>query len=196
MPNLYKRTHAELLNAKSYRSDGSEMLNGYKKLHSGGYKIYSAKDSMYMLRPFFPHFEFERVVVCGLDRKLNVVSARQLFSGGPESVDANPNMIAHSLLCDLATYYVLCHNHPEGHSLSPSDKDKEFTKLCDKACRREGLIMLDHMIICEDRFWSFRRNGAMPRLDPSDVCDDARGLLSWREKTVWFGAKRVGDIIW
>lgn len=172
------------------------MLNGYRAMHRRGYRIQSAQDSMFLLRPFYPHFNFERVIVCGMDKDLNLIYAKQMFSGGYDTVDANPYRVIRLLRESGVAFYILSHNHPEGHLLNPSGRDKDFTRDCDRIGRQDGLIMLDHMIICQDRFWSFRRNGAMRRLKPEDLVRDARGGLRWRESEGWFGKRKVDDIIW
>lgn len=189
-------SHIELLKAKSYAENGEEMLNGYRLLHQRGYRIRRALDSMFILRPFFPHFNMERVIVCGLDNQLNVIYAKQMFSGTKDRVDANPNMVVRKMLEANAEFYIICHNHPEGHSLKPSAKDREFTKMCDNKGRRNGLVMLDHMVICQHRYWSFRRNGGMRKVAPEDVGDLTRPMMKWRESVGWFGRKKIGDIQW
>lgn len=62
-----------------------------------------------------------------------------------------------ALLCG-AVYIILVHNHPSG-DISPSKDDKELTKRIKDAGNLIGIPVLDHLIIGDECFYSFREHG-------------------------------------
>jgi DNA repair protein RadC len=53
---------------------------------------------------------------------------------------------------------VLIHNHPTGNP-EPSVEDKELTKEIEEAAKMLGLVLLDHVIIGSESYFSFRLEG-------------------------------------
>ena len=49
---------------------------------------------------------------------------------------------------------ILVHNHPSTNP-SPSKADVEMTMKLRNACEACGIELLDHVIICDDSFFSF-----------------------------------------
>lgn len=68
------------------------------------------------------------------------------------SID-NRTVIRQALLKNAAGIIVL-HNHPSG-TARPSAADIRFTQSLRKACTLMGLILIDHLIITENSFFSF-----------------------------------------
>ncbi len=57
-------------------------------------------------------------------------------------------------------FFILLHNHPDGKSL-PSEEDKAFTRRVKETGKLLGLELLDHIVLGEDGFYSFRENGLL-----------------------------------
>ena len=55
---------------------------------------------------------------------------------------------------------ILAHNHPGGDP-TPSRKDIEFTKEIKKAGLIIGIEVLDHIIVGEENYVSFRESGLL-----------------------------------
>ena len=62
---------------------------------------------------------------------------------------------------------VLIHNHPAG-TLEPSEEDKDFTDKMIQACRLVNTPVLDHVIITENSYLSFKETGLLERLEASN----------------------------
>jgi DNA repair protein RadC len=60
----------------------------------------------------------------------------------------------------LATSIILCHNHPSGN-LQPSQADTDITKKLAEAGKVLDIPVLDHIIIGENRYFSFADEGMM-----------------------------------
>jgi DNA repair protein RadC len=63
---------------------------------------------------------------------------------------------------DLATAIIVCHNHPSGH-LEPSKEDMEITNRLHEAGTIMGIPVLDHLIISQTGFFSFKQEGLFPK---------------------------------
>jgi len=62
-----------------------------------------------------------------------------------------------ALKCN-ASSIVLIHNHPSGN-LQPSEQDKAITKKLREASKLLDLLLLDHLIISREGYYSFADNG-------------------------------------
>lgn len=60
-----------------------------------------------------------------------------------------------------ASAVVLCHNHPSG-LCSPSPKDEETTKAMVRAASLLGIVVLDHIILTRNGYFSFLEHGMLP----------------------------------
>ena len=88
--------------------------------------------------------------------------------GGVDScaVDVK-NIFKHALL-NNASYIICFHNHPSGYTL-PSREDEKFTERLVTAGRILNLPMIDHIIVGDDDFYSFRENGKLEIFPESDA---------------------------
>jgi DNA repair protein RadC len=59
-----------------------------------------------------------------------------------------------------ASGIILVHNHPGGDP-TPSLQDKDLTQRIKKAADEVGLRVLDHLVVAEDRYYSFQDRGAL-----------------------------------
>ena len=53
---------------------------------------------------------------------------------------------------------MLSHNHPSG-STKPSPQDIMITKQIKDGCKAIGLVLLDHLIMTEETYYSFADEG-------------------------------------
>jgi DNA repair protein RadC len=96
----------------------------------------------------------ERFILLLLDRR-NVVSEVMDIEHG--TVDqANPYIrdIIEMAIRYNAPSIIVAHNHPSG-SITPSDADKRFTKSLMMAAKATGIGFFDHIIIGDNRYFSF-----------------------------------------
>ena len=64
-----------------------------------------------------------------------------------------------AILCN-ATVVALCHNHPSGNNRASGDDDR-ITQRVEKACQTMRLYFLDHLIITDGDYYSYRENGKL-----------------------------------
>ena len=101
-------------------------------------------------------------------RLLEPMAVEIVAVGGVDScaVDVK-NIFKHALL-NNASYIICFHNHPSGYTL-PSREDEKFTERLVTAGRILNLPMIDHIIVGDDDFYSFRENGKLEIFPESDA---------------------------
>jgi len=73
---------------------------------------------------------------------------------------ADPKVIFKAALKACESGIILCHNHPSGE-LDPSNEDLALTKRLVDAGKMLDLKILDHLIICNDGYYSFGDEGIL-----------------------------------
>ena len=98
-------------------------------------------------------------LIC-LDTKGHPIGFFAISKGTVKSSFCNPREVLIRALLSGATGIVLAHNHPSGDS-TPSIDDMHVTKRLKEACQIIGIEFWDHIIVCEENFTSFAREGLL-----------------------------------
>jgi DNA repair protein RadC len=93
--------------------------------------------------------------VFGLNRKHRVIYQDCLFIGGMDNCPVDIRILFRRLLTVGASAFIIVHNHPGGDSL-PSKEDKQITRNVEGAANILGLKFLDHIVISDDGYTSFK----------------------------------------
>ena len=72
----------------------------------------------------------------------------------------NITTIAKFLINQLATGFIVFHNHPSG-KLEPSNSDKDLTEKLKTGMKLLDIALLDHLIITEESYYSFADEGTL-----------------------------------
>ena len=102
-------------------------------------------------------FDQEHLVAVYLDGKNKIIKKKIIFVGTVNSATANPREILHFAVKTLAASLLVAHNHPSGDP-NPSDADSVFTQRIASACDIIGLQFIDHIIVGDDCYFSFKEN--------------------------------------
>jgi DNA repair protein RadC len=106
----------------------------------------------------------EHFKVLFLDPKNQILEEKTLFEGTVDSSAVYPREIMKDALrCD-ATALIFVHNHPSGDP-DPSLCDREITRELVFAARVMQLKVLDHIVIGNNRFYSFADHGLIEEYD-------------------------------
>lgn len=84
----------------------------------------------------------------------------KVSEGGVGSCPVDPKIIFSAALKCLATGIVLTHNHPSGNT-NPSEIDKRLTKKLSEGAKLLDIDLLDHLIVSDCQYHSFREHGDM-----------------------------------
>lgn len=102
----------------------------------------------------------EQFYVLLLDRKNQLFAYKQISNGGVSATFTDPKLIFQTALLCHATQLILVHNHPSGN-IEPSKNDIQLTKRLKTLGDLLDLLILDHIIIAQDNYYSFADEGVM-----------------------------------
>ena len=103
------------------------------------------------------HEEFWVVL---LDRRNQVMEVRNISKGGVSGTVADAKLIFKPAIEKLASAIILAHNHPSGN-LRPSAADIQLTNKLVKAGGHLDIEVLDHLIIGNRSYYSFKDEGVI-----------------------------------
>jgi DNA repair protein RadC len=95
-----------------------------------------------------------------LDNKKNLIDYKLLFIGTINISAVHPREIFKEAYLLSAASIICIHNHPSGNAI-PSEEDKKVTSNLIKIGKLLGIEVVDHIIICENGFYSFFENNDM-----------------------------------
>ena len=102
------------------------------------------------------HLDHEEFHIILLDNKCHLISVQEVSRGSINSTMMPVREIARYALSANASSIILIHNHPSGDS-SPSTEDISSTKQILEAMKLIGITLIDHIIIGDNVYTSFKR---------------------------------------
>ena len=123
-------------------------------------KISKTEDAFLYFRPRMQDLTTEECHLLMLNNNLKIINSVMLSHGGlvGTAVDLR-ELLRHALLAQ-ATSVILCHNHPSGN-LRPSKEDDNLTEKASKVCQTMGIKFLDHLIVSDDKYYSYSEQGRL-----------------------------------
>lgn len=121
------------------------------------------KDSKTSFERFLSHIDDmkqEHFLVMYLDQSFHELKVECISNGGTTNVIADPRIIFKQALTYGATCIILGHNHPSGNP-RPSKDDRQLTQKIVSAGKLLDIAVVDHIIIGNERYYSFRDHGEM-----------------------------------
>ncbi len=103
----------------------------------------------------------EEFCVIYLDAQNQIIEFEIIQKGVVNQAVVYPRQVLESALKKKASAIILAHNHPSGH-VRPSDADIRLTKTIQETAKILDILVHDHIIVGENRFFSFREEGLMP----------------------------------
>ena len=106
----------------------------------------------------------ECFIVVFLDAKNKVIAVKTLFEGTLTGSSVYPREVVLAALNHHAAALIFSHNHPSGDP-SPSAEDITITRQLVLACRVMGITVHEHLIIGDNRYFSFADEGYIARIN-------------------------------
>lgn len=105
---------------------------------------------------------YDREHFCGLylDRKGGLLVKEVISVGSLSSTVVHPREVFKTAVKCSAASIILVHNHPSGDP-TPSKEDIEMTHRLTEAGSIMGIEVIDHLVIGQDRYCSFREKGLL-----------------------------------
>ena len=123
-----------------------------------GTKIGSSEDVYRAFGPLLAGQRHEELWVVALDVRQRVLARVQVARGGLSACPVSPGDVFRPLIQEGAAAMVLVHNHPSGVS-DPSAEDLAFTERLAQAGELLGILLLDHVIVAADGYFSCLDSG-------------------------------------
>lgn len=143
--NLMKKGNAcTLREAASYETEDTKILNPEA--------IIDFCNDIFGMK----YLSSEKLIVTCINTK-NTPKAIFEFSGGYDSVQAPAGVIFTNILLSGCPRFFIAHNHPSGDP-TPSREDK-FTQDLYKGARILGIQLVDHVVIGEEGYYSYKEHG-------------------------------------
>jgi DNA repair protein RadC len=120
--------------------------------------IHSAQDAYDILRCFLSGLDHEELWVLNLDTRNRLMHLVKLYQGSVNSSQVRVAEVFRVAIVDNAPAILLGHNHPSGDP-SPSPDDVGVTRSIVQAGKLLDIEVLDHLVICPDKFVSLRERG-------------------------------------
>ncbi|WP_416868121.1 MAG: RadC family protein [Imperialibacter sp.] len=117
--------------------------------------IITSKEAYNFMRPYLLDLAHEEFWIIFLGRGGKVISVQQVSLGGISGTVADPRVIYKKALeLPGCTGIILTHNHPSGNP-RPSQEDIRLTKSMKAAGELLQILVLDHLIFCDEGYYSF-----------------------------------------
>lgn len=117
--------------------------------------ITSSENAAKFLSDELAHLKQEHVVVLFLNTKNHILQKKVMFIGSASRSIAEPREILRYALKIGAIKIIVAHNHPSGNA-EPSHEDKVFTQRLVESGDLVGITLLDHIIIGDGEYVSFK----------------------------------------
>lgn len=121
--------------------------------------IKNARDAVPLLS-YLSSKKQEYFVCINLNGGNRVISNRVVTIGLVDQALVHPREVFADALIERAAKVVVAHNHPGGE-MTPSNEDVTITKKLVRASEILGITFLDHIIIANGGFFSFREEGML-----------------------------------
>jgi DNA repair protein RadC len=120
--------------------------------------IECSRDVVDLLSRKYRDLDQEVFSVVFLNTKHRVLKIEELFRGTIDSASVYPREIVKRALALSASAVVAVHNHPSGNP-EPSREDQRLTHELRDACKLVDVVLLDHIIIGSNGYFSFAEKG-------------------------------------
>lgn len=112
------------------------------------------------MHPKMMDLDVEEAHVLYMNQNFRLIKSVRIGQGGITSTSVDVRIIMREAVLCNATVFALVHNHPSG-SLRPSREDDMLTSNVRKAADVMHLNMMDHVIVTDGNYYSYREQGRL-----------------------------------
>lgn len=106
------------------------------------------------------HESHERFFVVMLNTKNRITRVKQIAEGSLTAAIVHPREVFAPAVSSHAACIIAAHNHPSGDP-GPSRDDNELTEALRASGEVLGIPLLDHIIIGDGKYYSYKEHGAL-----------------------------------
>lgn len=122
--------------------------------------IQNSMDVVNLMQAKIAYLNHEEFWVIYLNNANTILKTVQISKGGITSTEVDTRIVMQEAVILKATQIILCHNHPSG-SVKPSKADIALTEKINKISRIMDIILVDHIIIHRENYYSFAEEGRL-----------------------------------
>ena len=120
----------------------------------------SSNDIYNMMHPIMQDMDHEEAWILLMNNNYKLLGRECISSGGLTETAVDARVIMRSAILAKATIIVLIHNHPSNNP-SPSMEDDRITTRVSKACELMRIYFLDHIVMTDGRYYSYKDKGRL-----------------------------------
>ena len=121
-------------------------------------QILNSRDVVNLMQDKIAHLDHEEFWAIYLNQANRILQTCQISKGGISTTGVDTRIVMQEAVLHNATQIILCHNHPSS-SVRPSRSDIQLTEKLHRAAELMDLILVDHIIIHKERYYSFAEEG-------------------------------------
>jgi DNA repair protein RadC len=110
------------------------------------------------MRPVMQDLYIEEFWALFLNQHYRLIKKVRISQGGITETPVDIRIVMKEAVLSNCTILAVCHNHPSGN-LSPSHADKNLTRSIKRACELLDIYFLDHVIVTDGQYYSFKEQG-------------------------------------
>ena len=123
-------------------------------------QIKSSREGYEYLSQFMPTKTQEEFHALYLDQSNKILSHQKISCGGISETSADVRLILKEAIILSASGIIISHNHPSGNT-QPSNADDQVTNKIKEASLLHDIRLLDHIIIANERYYSYADEGRL-----------------------------------
>jgi DNA repair protein RadC len=122
--------------------------------------IQNSMDVVNLMQNKIAYLDHEELWVIYLNNSNRILNVVQINKGGISSTEVDVRIVLEKAVVMKSTQIILCHNHPSG-SVRPSKADIQLTEKTRKAANILDVLLVDHIIIHKEKYYSFAEEGRL-----------------------------------
>lgn len=123
-------------------------------------QVRTSRDAYQAIAPLLADLPQEQFWILLLNRANRIIGRQMISAGGISGTVVDAKVIFKKALEVSASSIVLCHNHPSGNAV-PSQADIDITRKLKTAGTTLDITVLDHLIVCDQAYYSFADEGKL-----------------------------------
>jgi DNA repair protein RadC len=120
--------------------------------------IGSPADAAELLMPFIGNLDHEELWILVLNRRNKVIQLVKLYQGSVNASQVRVGEVFRQAIIEQASAIIIAHDHPSGDP-TPSPDDVAVTRAIVQAGKLLDIDVLDHLVVCTDRYVSLKERG-------------------------------------
>lgn len=112
------------------------------------------------MHPRMQDLDVEEFHILLMNQNYKLIKSVRVSHGGITETAVDIRIVMKEAILNNATVLAACHNHPSGN-VRPSRQDDQLTERIRKACDIMRIYFLDHVIVTDGAYYSYREKGRL-----------------------------------